>query len=90
MLPLLSQITLSLIIATFLLKLIFLIYLRLHKNSLLLERSLLNLFSKSSIRNSFYKPVAKYMRISNRITIAFYLLLAFFLLLKVFSLIVAQ
>jgi hypothetical protein len=90
MLPLISQITFSLIAATFLVKLCFLLYYRLHKNSLLREHSLIFLFSKSSIKNSFYKPVAKYMRISNRITIVFYLLLAFLLGVKILSLFIVQ
>ncbi|CAN5625239.1 hypothetical protein BH10BAC2_BH10BAC2_13300 [soil metagenome] len=85
MLPLLSQIILSLVIATFLLKLVFILHYGLRKNNLLIEHSLLFLFSRSTIRNSFYRPIAKYMKLSNWLTVTFYLLLAVFGVLKFFE-----
>jgi hypothetical protein len=88
MLPLFSQIILCLAIATFLLKLVFILHFGLRRNNLLFEHSLLFLFSRAEIRNSFYRPATKYMRISNKLTYAFYLLTAFFGILKFFELVV--
>ncbi|QEC67478.1 hypothetical protein FRZ67_09280 [Panacibacter ginsenosidivorans] len=85
MLPLFSQITLSLILGTFLLKMVFIFYFRLRKNNQLIEHSLLFIFSRSAIRNSFYRPMAKYMRISNKLTYTLYLLIALFVVLKFFE-----
>jgi len=85
MLPLFSQIILCLGIATFLLKLFFVFHYGLRKNNLLIEHSLLFLFSRSTIRNSFYRPMAKYMRVSNWLTVAFYLLIGAFGILKFFE-----
>jgi len=74
--------------ATFLLKLVFIFHFGLRKNNLLIEHSLLFLFSRAEIRNSFYKPATKYMRISNRLTYAFYVLTGVFGILKFFELVV--
>lgn len=78
MLPLISEIALCLIVAVLLAKLLFMGYYGLHKNNQVVEHSLLFMFSKDSIKNSFYRPLTKYMRISNRLTIVFYILLLIF------------
>lgn len=73
-------------LVTFLLKMAFILHYGLRRNNQLIEHSLLFLFSRAEIKNSFYKPVTRYMRASNRITYAFYLLVPVYCIIKFFEL----